>query len=70
MTSFINKNLECIFFNLCESDSCVLYFINELNLIDQRLIGFVVLFSFIRIVLVPWDKFLLCHTSIRSILIF
>ena len=42
------------FFNLmCEKDSYILWFLNELNLTFQRLIGFVASFDFIPIVLVP-----------------
>jgi hypothetical protein len=51
----------------CESDSCILQFLNELNLTYQRLTHFVVSFYFIRIVLVPWGTFPLCHTPIRHI---
>ena len=36
-----------------ERDSCILWFLDELNLIYQRLTGFVVPFNFIPIVLVP-----------------
>ena len=51
-------------------DSCILWFLNELNLTYRRLIGFVVSFDFIPIVLVPWGRFSLCHSSIRSFLAF
>ena len=41
-------------FNLtCERDSCIILFLNEMNLTYQRLIGIVVSFNFIPIVLVP-----------------
>ena len=48
------------------SDSCSLQFLNEVNLTYQRLTGFVASFYFIPIVLVPWGRFPLCHTPIRS----
>jgi hypothetical protein len=51
----------------CESDSCILQFLNELNLTYRRLTGFMTSFYFIPIVLVPWGKFSLCHTPIRPI---
>ena len=54
----------------CESDSCILQSLNELNLTYQILTGFMMLFHFILIVLVPWGKFSLCHTSIIPILAF
>jgi hypothetical protein len=34
----------------------------------QKLTGFMVSFYFILILLVSWDRFLLCHTPIRPIL--
>jgi hypothetical protein len=49
----------------CESDSCVLQFLNELNLTYQRLTDFMASFYFIPVVLVSWSKFSLCHTPIR-----
>jgi len=51
----------------CESDSCILQFLNELNLTYRRLTGFMTSFYFIPIVLVSWGKFSLCHTLIRPI---
>jgi len=48
----------------CESDYYILQFLNKLNLTYQRLTSFVASFYFIPIVLVPWGKFLLCHTPI------
>jgi hypothetical protein len=33
----------------------------------ERLTGFVTSFNLIPIVLVPWDKFWLCHTFIRPL---
>ena len=53
-----------------ESDSFILQFLNELNLIYRRLSDFVVSFYFIPVVLVPWGRFPLCHTFIRPILFF
>jgi hypothetical protein len=53
-----------------EIDSCIIQFLNKLNLTYRRLTGFVASFYFIPIVLVPWDKFPLCHTPIRFILAF
>jgi hypothetical protein len=53
-----------------ERDSCILWFLNELNLTYPRLIGFVVSFDFIPIVLVLWGRFSLCHSPIRSLLAF
>ena len=50
-----------------ESDSFILQFLNELNLIYRRLSDFVVSFYFIPVVLVPWGWFPLCHTPIRPI---
>jgi hypothetical protein len=50
-----------------ESDSCILQFLNKLNLTYRRLTGFVMSFYFVSIVLVPWNKFSLCHTPIRPI---
>jgi hypothetical protein len=64
---FLSIIIHNVFFNLCGSDSCILQFLNELNLTYQRLTGFVVSFDFIPIVLVPWDRFPLCHTPIRPI---
>jgi hypothetical protein len=55
---------------ICERDSCILCFLNELNLTYQRLTGYITSFDFIPIVLVPWDKFSLCCTSITPILAF
>jgi hypothetical protein len=40
--------------------------LNELNLTNRRLTSFMASLDFILIVLVPWSKFLLCHTPIRS----
>jgi hypothetical protein len=51
----------------CKSDSCILQFLNELNLTYQRLTSFEASFYFIPIVLVPWGRFPLCHTPIRPI---
>jgi hypothetical protein len=53
-----------------ERDYYIFWFLNELNLIYQRLTGFVASFDFIPIVLVPWDRFLLCFTPIISFLAF
>ena len=55
---------------MCESDSCILRFLNKLNLIYRRLINFEISFDFIPIVLVSWGRFSLCHTFIRPILSF
>jgi hypothetical protein len=38
-------------------DSCILQFLNELNLTYRRLTSFVASFYFIPIVLVPWSRF-------------
>jgi hypothetical protein len=38
---------------ICEKDSYIIWFLNELNLTFQRLIVFVASFDFIPIVLVP-----------------
>ena len=45
----------------------ILNFLNELNLIYQRLTGFVASFDFIPIVLLSWNRFSLYHISIRPI---
>jgi hypothetical protein len=50
-----------------ERDSYIFMFLNDLNLTYRRLTGFVMSFDFITIVLVPWEKFLLCYTFIRPI---
>ena len=61
---FFISNTFKLFSLICEKDSCILWFLNELNLTYQRLIGFMASFEFILIVLVLWDRFLLCHTPI------
>jgi hypothetical protein len=65
----INNNSKS-FSLTCKRDSCILWFLNELNLTYQRLIGFVVSFDFISIMPVLRDRFLLCHTPIRFFLAF
>jgi len=52
----------------CESDSCIIQFLNELNLSKINWLRGVILL--IPIVLVPWGTFPLCHTPIRPILAF
>ena len=64
------NNTSELFSFTCERDYYILWFLNELNLIYQRLTGFVASFDFIPIVLVPWDRFLLCYTPIRCFLTF
>jgi hypothetical protein len=50
-------NITSKFFILtCESDSCILQFMKELNLTYRRLTSFVVSFDFIPIVLVSWGN--------------
>ena len=62
----MNNTFE-LFSLTCERDSCILWFLNELNLTYQRLTGFVASFDLISIVLVPCDRFPLCHTPIRPL---
>ena len=63
--------LQLIFLVLtCESDSCILQFLNKLNLTYQRLTDFMASFYFIPIVLVLWSRFPLCYTPIRPFLTF
>jgi len=59
------NNTSKLFSLTCMGDSCILWFLNKLNLTYQRLNDFVALFDFISIVLMSWDKFLLCHTPIK-----
>jgi hypothetical protein len=66
---FINNTSE-LFSLTCERGSCILWFLNELNLTYQRLTSFMASFNFIPIVLVPWDRFSLCHAPNRSLLVF
>ena len=54
----------------CESDSCILQFLNELNLTYRRINWLRGVIQLIPIVLVPWDRFPLCHTPIKPILAF
>jgi hypothetical protein len=65
----MNNTFE-LFSLTCERNSCILWFLNELKLTYQRLNGFMALFDFIPIVLVSWNKFLLCHTPIKPLLAF
>jgi uncharacterized membrane protein len=51
----------------CESDSCILQFLNKLNLTYKKWTSFVASIYFIPIVLVLWGRFPLCHTPIRPI---
>jgi hypothetical protein len=60
-------NISELFILTCEIDSCILWFLNELNQTYQRFTSFVTSFDFIPIVSVPWDKFSLCHTHIRPL---
>jgi len=66
----INNTSEFFSFNMWERFLYFFLFLNELNLTYQRLISFVASFDFIAIVLVPWDKFSLCHTPTRLLLTF
>jgi hypothetical protein len=58
------NNTSEIFSLTPKRDSYIIWFLNEMNLTYQRLTGFMVSFDFIPIVLVPWDKFSLCHIPI------
>jgi len=63
----MNISFEFFLVLMCESDSCIPQFLNEINLTYRRLTGFVASFYFIPIVLVPWGRFSLCHTPIKQI---
>ena len=65
----INNTSE-LFSLTCQRDSCILWFLNELKLIHQILIGFVASFDFILILIMPWDMFSLYHTPIRPPFVF
>jgi hypothetical protein len=61
------NNTSKLFILTCERYSCILWFVNKLKLTYLRLTGFMASFNFILIVLVPWDRFSLCHTPIRPL---
>ena len=64
------NNTSELFSLICERDSCILWFLNELKLTYQKLTDFMALFDFISIVLVSWNRFLMCHTPIKPLLAF
>jgi hypothetical protein len=64
------NNTSKFFILIYGRDSCILWFLNELNLTYQRLTNFMASFDFIPIVLVSWDRFLLCHAPIKPLLAF
>ena len=62
----MNNKFE-LFSLMCERDSYIIWFLNELNLTYKKLSDFVMLFDFIPVVLIPWDMFSLCHTPSRPL---
>ena len=58
----LKNNTSKLFSLMYERDSCILWFVNELHLIYQRLTGFMTSFDFIPIVIMSWGRFSLCHS--------
>jgi hypothetical protein len=62
----MNNTFE-LFSLTCERYSCIVLFLNELNLTYWRLISFRGIVWLHSNKVVPWGKFLLCHTPIRPL---